>query len=465
MKKFAVIITIIIALVVAALLSAAYNYRGSDAFSANSFPDNTLINGVDCSGLTFEQAEAKLSDDWNNRYIIIADDIIGKSEGFTDFGFRYDLAKQLNQAKKKHLVSAALNYYLNLPLNMDVLMTVKGGGDEFKEDLVSSWFFTGKKYMEASDAYVDLSDPDFPIIEEQLGTKPDADKFFADVTSHIQMGEFHFIFDEKKYYTAPEVRSDDPELIAYQKYCKKYLKQKITYKLGDETFTISPEVLDSLMVDDMSGKADEDAVAAYVTALAEKYDNIDKERNFTSLTGKEITVPSGTYGWEIDVDKEKEQLLADINSHKKVLREPEFSQKGYGEYTQDMGDTYIDVDISTQHVNYYKNGELIFSSPCVTGNRRTGTVTDTGAYYILNKIRNVTLRGDNGDGTEYASFVYYWLGVNWSGEGFHDANWRRSFGGRIWTYNGSHGCINMPPSRMPELYRLAEVGIPVAVHY
>ena len=123
------------------------------------------------------------------------------------------------------------------------------------------------------------------------------------------------------------------------------------------------------------------------------------------------------------------------------------------------------MDISYQTVKFYIKGELYFSANCVTGCQATGTTTDIGTYYILNKVRNVVLKGDNGDGTKYESPVKYWLGVTWTGQGFHDADWRGAFGGSIWVYNGSHGCINMPPSRMPELYNAAEVGMPVVMHY
>ena len=163
---------------------------------------------------------------------------------------------------------------------------------------------------------------------------------------------------------------------------------------------------------------------------------------------------------DIDQEKETAQLTADINSHKDVTREPVFSESGYGKYSRDVGDTYIDVDISNQVVKMYKNGALVFSASCVTGNRATGTTTDTGTYYVLNKIRDVVLRGENVDGSEYASPVKYWLGVTWGGQGLHDADWRDTFGGGIWKTDGSHGCINMPPAQMPALFNAAEVGMP-----
>ena len=465
MKKFAVFISIIVLLSMAAIGYGAYEYFDSSAYDSDRLPENTIINGVDCSGLTYDKAEEKLTTEWNNRYLVIALETDGTSLSFNDFDYEYDLIDDLSDIRKSNLIPAALNYYTGSPFKVTMPMTIVGGGDKFKEELIASKAFERKDAAESVDAYVDMSNPDFPIIREIYGTKPDIDKIFEDITAHIQSGESRFIYDETKYYSTPKVTSNDPELIAYQEYCRKYLTQKITYELGEETFTLSAQQIDNLLKDDLSGDIDKSAVRKFVAGMAKKYDNVNSERTFKSFTGKVITVPSGTYGWQIDQESEIKKLTADLKSHSDVSREPVYLITGYGKYSRDMGNTYIDVDISKQEVKYYKKGKLIYSSDCVTGCRATGTVTDVGAYYILNKIRNVVLRGDNADGTKYESFVSYWLGVNWAGEGFHDASWRNAFGGNIWMYDGSHGCINMPPSRIPELYEKVEVGIPVAVHY
>ena len=47
------------------------------------------------------------------------------------------------------------------------------------------------------------------------------------------------------------------------------------------------------------------------------------------------------------------------------------------------------------------------------------------------------------------------------GIGFHDANWRGEFGGAIYKTNGSHGCVNLPPSKAAALYELVYKGMPV----
>ena len=49
----------------------------------------------------------------------------------------------------------------------------------------------------------------------------------------------------------------------------------------------------------------------------------------------------------------------------------------------------------------------------------------------------------------------------WDGQGLHDASWRSSFGGSIYSYNGSHGCVNLPVSFASQLYEEAKTGTPV----
>ena len=465
MKKFIIIVTAIVLLLAAALAGAVFAYSKTAEYENGVFPYNTYINGVDCSGLTYGQAAETITDSWNSRHIIITGSLNEELASFTDFGYTYELEEQLEKARYKNLLLSSLNHFLNTPLNLDIPMVVSDYVEDFKETVLSSEFLNLDTATESKSAYVDMSNPNFPIIPEVYGTKPDTEKLFDDLTHAIQLGKMSMSFDEKQYYSLPEVTAEDKALNEYQRYCKAFLSQKITYELGEETFTLTAEELNSLMKDDMSGEPDEKAIAKFVDELAEEYDNIGADRKFQSYSGREVEVSGGLYGWQIDKAEERDRLTADISSHEDVSREPVYSVSGYGEYSRDLGKTYIDVDISYQVVEMYIDGETVFRTPCVTGCRATGTLTDTGTYYILNQVRNVVLRGDNADGTEYESPVKYWLGINYAGEGFHDANWRSSFGGSIWIRNGSHGCINIPPSRMPELYSLAEIGMPVVVHY
>lgn len=118
---------------------------------------------------------------------------------------------------------------------------------------------------------------------------------------------------------------------------------------------------------------------------------------------------------------------------------------------------YISISITNQKLEYYERGNLILSSDIVTGLYDS---TPVGNYKVLNKARNVNLKGD-----DYVSFVRYWIAFKGYSYGMHDASWRNTFGGNIYKYNGSHGCVNMPYYKVQELYNLVEIGTPVYIKY
>lgn len=122
--------------------------------------------------------------------------------------------------------------------------------------------------------------------------------------------------------------------------------------------------------------------------------------------------------------------------------------------------TYIEISISGQYLEYYEMGKLVLSTPVVTGNYGN---TPYGNYYVRNKATSVHLLGPEDD--PYDSFVYYWIAFIGSSIGIHDATWRDSFGGDIYTYNPSHGCVNTPYDAVESLYYMVDIGTPVNVVY
>ena len=66
-------------------------------------------------------------------------------------------------------------------------------------------------------------------------------------------------------------------------------------------------------------------------------------------------------------------------------------------------------------------------------------------------------------GPNYRSHVNYWMPIV-GHIGIHDADWRNEFGGEIYKTSGSHGCINVPPENMPELFAAVQTGTKVIVH-
>ena len=142
-----------------------------------------------------------------------------------------------------------------------------------------------------------------------------------------------------------------------------------------------------------------------------------------------------------------------------LVHKPAYLQEGFCRGLDDIGDTYIEVDMGQQRMYYYQNGECLVSVDVVTGNARRRWNTPEGINFVYAKQRNRILRG-----ADYATPVKYWMPVV-GNVGIHDADWRRDFGGEIYLTNGSHGCINTPPDVMSELYELVEKGTPVVMFY
>ena len=59
----------------------------------------------------------------------------------------------------------------------------------------------------------------------------------------------------------------------------------------------------------------------------------------------------------------------------------------------------------------------------------------------------------------------YWMPFLGNAYGLHDASWRSRFGGSIYSYAGSHGCINLPREKAAELFDLVNVGDKVNIHW
>ncbi|MDR3258869.1 MAG: L,D-transpeptidase [Fusobacteriaceae bacterium] len=207
-------------------------------------------------------------------------------------------------------------------------------------------------------------------------------------------------------------------------------------------------------------------IKIYVFELAGEIDTKGLGRTFNSTLQGEIIINGGSYGWKINQKAEIEQLKKDILITKSIYREPSYSSRELTKENSGIGNTYVEVDLTNQRVYYYVNGELFLDAPCVSGAISLGRKTPGGIYTLYHKERNRVLRGrKKEDGTyEYESPVKYWMPFN-GGIGLHDANWRSRFGGKIYVNAGSHGCINLPPKKAEEIYKVIEKDTPVVVFY
>ena len=208
--------------------------------------------------------------------------------------------------------------------------------------------------------------------------------------------------------------------------------------------------------------------AEYVAKLAATHDTVNTEREFCTTSGRTVQVYSSVYGWKIDQEKEIETIMQEMIAGVQINREPVYAMRANARGMNDIGSTYIEVDLSAQHLYYYQDGSIILESDIVSGDMQYAErQTPPGIFQLYYKKSPSVLKGkmlENGK-YEYERPVTYWMPFN-GGIGFHDASWQPYFGGnRFREGGGSHGCINLPADKAAELYNRIDESVPIVCFY
>ena len=213
---------------------------------------------------------------------------------------------------------------------------------------------------------------------------------------------------------------------------------------------------------DLTMKVDEERLGSLVSELDNKYSVAGETTKFKTTGGSYINISVATAGQSVDTEKLYNDMLDCLTKGVGGTRVAPYvtvSDSGNAQF----GGSYVEVNLTSQHLWLYKNGVCIMSTPIVSGNVFNGTTTPTGNFRIFAKNRDRYLRGNNIDGTRYESWVSYFMPFS-GGCGLHDATWRSVFGGTEYWFNGSHGCVGMTLEKAKILYNNVSVGTHVVVY-
>ena len=326
-----------------------------------------------------------------------------------------------------------------------------------KEELEKLNCFNSEDIVEPIDACLKYEDGEFKIIKEVYGNKINEEFLYAYLLNSILLGERCINLDEINAYENPKFTSESEKVIKAQNELNKYVSSEIYYIFDNEIEVLDSSIINTwLEVDStMNVVINEEKIKEYIKTLGIKYDTYGKTRSFKSTTGKNINVIGGNYGWRIDRTKEKEALIKNIKRGEIIKKEPIYLQTALGNHENDIGNTYVEINLTNQYLWFYKSGKIITQGDVVTGNVSRGNATPQGTYTLNYKQKNATLRGDN-----YNSDVKYWMPFNMN-IGIHDASWRNSFGGNIYQTSGSHGCVNAPEYLAKNIFENIEPGTPI----
>lgn len=462
--------------IIAAILAvtAGCAYGAVTYYYADRFFEGTYINGIDCSNKTAYEVEQAIASTVEAYSIeVTSRNQDPQTISGSQIGYQYmsdgEVLNLLKQQKPYEWVrgfmeTRSYNTQENVTFDKTLLQNeVKALNCAQPENQV-----------EPENAYVAMNGDEFTIVPETEGSKLKVKEAYKALDAAISGSQTSIdLGSTPDVYAVAAVTSEDSTLQATRDAYNNYTKASITYTFGDQTVTLDGSTLKNWLQFDEKGQLVQDDasftqhVKDFVAQLASEHNTVGTTRSFNTTSGRTVSVYGSAYGWKIDQDAEAAQLTEEIRTGTQTTREPVYSMRANAYGYNDIGSTYIEVDLSSQHMYYYQGGSIIFDSDIVSGDiRYDDRATPPGIFTLYYKKSPDVLRGaKKPDGTyEYETSVTYWMPFN-GGIGFHDATWQAYFGGDRYTYAGSHGCINMPLDAAATLYSIIDTNVPIVCFY
>lgn len=456
------IFTVILALL---LLSAAI-YLMVAWYYRDGFSFNTWINGIYCTGRTVEEVNSELLSQTEAPIVTISDGRGGEWQlALQDISCRRDYKEKLQAYLKQQ--NPWLWGIRLFHMSSGRQMTPDVSYDE--EALLMFW--NSLPFVQSEDApdlWIEWTQYGYQL-QDKRAERINQEKAYALLQETIAQGGTSLNLKEAGIYEEPVLTEEQLNILQQWEKINDFQALSLIYDMGEEKLILDALTLGGFLIRKEDGSFLEEAngqlavsrekVDAFIKELTDTYDTYGREREFLSTRGDLVTVPAGTYGTLLDGDAEREYLMNALENRISEIHIPSYKKEPYHRGKDDIGDTYIEVDMTQQKMYYYQDGECLVETDIVTGNTGRRMGTPQGVNYVYAKQKNRVLRGPG-----YASFVNFWMPVK-GNIGIHDAGWRAVFGGEIYKTSGSHGCINTPYEKMKLIYEEAEIGTPVIMFY
>ena len=467
MKKKTIRTILLVVMVPVVLVIMAFLFIS--LYYSDHFYPGTWINGVNFSNKTVEEAKQALIE-YKSSYTIRVVEADGDQQVI--LGADIDYAESFDGVENVKTEQGMWHWYKEMH---DVEFHTVESQISFNEEKLKTQVMAldcvnGVGVLKPQDAYVTFDEDGVHLFEEVGGTLVDGEKLFDSVKDALVKRERRVYVEDEDCYVPPKITTQSPEIREIMEPVEAFTKTVITYTFDDKTEVLDETILKTWIVKDEEGNIsiNQEKLEAFVYDMAERYNTWGEPREFVTTAGDTITVEGGNYGWSLDKPAEIELLTQQISEGAVVTREPVYNATAHHHGGNEIGDTYIEISIGDQHMWFYKDGELLVDTNVVTGNVGNGYYTPVGSYKVLRKLTDIVLEGEERDGTPYESPVDYWIGFLGRGYGIHDASWRGNsqgaYGGSIYKWNGSHGCVNTPYSWVQQIYNEVEINTPVLIY-
>ncbi len=220
-----------------------------------------------------------------------------------------------------------------------------------------------KNAKKSYDAYISFINDEYIIVPEEEGDEIDIPKLKDTIKkSMLQQKEEVELKDE---YITPQIYTNSTSIIQAKNKLNSIKDIEISFDFNDTVYKLKGRNIRNMIgFDEKKGFIyKEKEIEEYIEKLKDKTDTYDKKRNITTIEGKNITLQSTDYGWQIDTDKTQQLIKQTLEKRKDATIEPIYTQKAKSRQTNDISDEYIEIDTDKKMLYYINNYDLITSIP------------------------------------------------------------------------------------------------------
>lgn len=439
---------IILAGVVVVLVAA---YLGGMYYFSTHLLMGTHINDIDVSGKTPAQVDQEMED-----YQLTVYETTAEGEQMETSFSGEQIGVGISEGTGVQEILEGQNRFAwfvpgKKEYQVEKLLSVDRG--KLAQALESLQGFAEENNESDTEAYISdyIPGQGYEIVSQNKGNQLNWDLTLEKAEEAVLTMETKLDLAEAGCYTEAE---EDEELVTLVDQLNTYVGASITYQFDDEIRVLDGDTIHEWLKVNKKNKVklSQEKVEEFVGQLRREFDTIFTNRTFRTSYGKKVTIQGGDYGWWMNTGEEVKKLCQLIKKGKTVTRTPEYFQTAASYGKNDFGNSYVEVNLTAQHLFLYQDGEKVLESDFVSGNVSAGNGTPAGVYSITYKEEMSELVGEN-----YATPVSYWMPFN-GNIGLHDATWRSQFGASLYKGGGSHGCINLPYAVAKKIYSYVEKG-------
>lgn len=451
--KFRIVLSSIIVIVFIVLyLGVSYGYYN------NRFLPSTIINGEDCSNKTVNEISNIMQErvkDYHLNIIyndITVDELYGRDINI-DFGEMDKVLQDICDHQKK--VSWLKGFFANSePIN-----TGRGliyDTSVLNQFINSSLVLSITSTTQSVNAGIEFNNGQYQITPAVYGDEINKTAVINKIIGAVNSLNSSLDINKDDCFVKPELTEDNENLIKSCDKANKLIKNKIELNATDDLFEIPVDIKKDWFTVDVAGSLifDNTAFAKYMDKVDKSYSENTEVREFKTFHGDTVSVTGGDFGTAIDRTK----LAYDMEdamfggSDARVVVEFIVTEK-------EIGNSYIEIDLSNQMMWMFVNGEQKLCTPVITGREDGEHTTSEGVYRLKSKAmyRTVTEKGESKD-------VKYWMSIN--GEiGICDAEWKNLFGGEIYKTEGSDGSIYVLEDAAKTIYDNSYENMPIVCYH